>query len=160
MAEKKLFRQKSIDSISSPEQLNDYIVVTNPGVWMLILSVIMMLLGMLIWGMIGKLDTRIKVPAIVHDNVAVLYVQADDIMKITINDEVNIENSKGWVDYYGSEGVKAGSVLGDLALTEVGYDEEEIVYEAEAEINAPDGIFIAEVVVDRVSPMSFLTNNE
>ena len=32
--ENKLFRQKSIDRVSSPEQLQDYMRVTNPGVWM------------------------------------------------------------------------------------------------------------------------------
>lgn len=33
--ENKLFRQKSIDRVSSPEQLQDYMRVTNPGVWMI-----------------------------------------------------------------------------------------------------------------------------
>ena len=32
--ENKLFRQKSIDRVLSPEQLQDYMRVTNPGVWM------------------------------------------------------------------------------------------------------------------------------
>lgn len=31
-----LFRQSSIDRVFSPEQLNDYIRVTNPGVWMVL----------------------------------------------------------------------------------------------------------------------------
>lgn len=29
----KIFRKKSVERMSSPEQLNDYIKVTNPGVW-------------------------------------------------------------------------------------------------------------------------------
>ena len=28
-----LFREKSLEKVSSPEQLNDYIRVSNPGVW-------------------------------------------------------------------------------------------------------------------------------
>ena len=34
--ENKLFREKSIERISSPEQLNDYLHVTNPGIWILL----------------------------------------------------------------------------------------------------------------------------
>ena len=28
-----LFRQKTLDRISSPEQLTDYLRITNPGIW-------------------------------------------------------------------------------------------------------------------------------
>ena len=31
-----IFRKKSLDRISSPEQLNDYIRVANPGIWMIL----------------------------------------------------------------------------------------------------------------------------
>lgn len=32
----KIFRKKSVEKMSSPEQLNDYVKVTNPGVWMVL----------------------------------------------------------------------------------------------------------------------------
>ena len=31
-----IFRKKSLDRISSPEQLNDYIRMANPGIWMIL----------------------------------------------------------------------------------------------------------------------------
>ena len=43
--ENKLFREKSIKRISSPEQLNDYLHVTNPGIWALLICVIVLLAG-------------------------------------------------------------------------------------------------------------------
>ena len=49
-----LFRKKSIDRVSSPEQLNDYIRVTTPSVWLVLLAVILLLIGMLIWSIFGK----------------------------------------------------------------------------------------------------------
>lgn len=33
---KPLFRQKSLDKITSPEQMGDYIRVSNPSVWMIL----------------------------------------------------------------------------------------------------------------------------
>ena len=40
-----IFRKKSLDRISSPEQLNDYIRVANPGIWMILAAVIILLAG-------------------------------------------------------------------------------------------------------------------
>ena len=31
----KLFREKNLERLESPEQLNDYLRVTSPGVWMI-----------------------------------------------------------------------------------------------------------------------------
>ena len=44
-----LFRKSSIDRVSSPEQLNDYIKVTNPGVWLVLAAVIVLLMGACVW---------------------------------------------------------------------------------------------------------------
>ena len=38
-----LFRKSSIDRISSPEQLNDYIRVTNPSIWVILAAIIILL---------------------------------------------------------------------------------------------------------------------
>jgi hypothetical protein len=51
-----LFRQKSIERVSSPEQLNDYIRVTTPGVWLVLLALVILLLGMLAWSIFGTVE--------------------------------------------------------------------------------------------------------
>lgn len=42
--ENQIFRRKSMDKISSPEQLNDYVRVSNPGIWMILFAVIILLI--------------------------------------------------------------------------------------------------------------------
>ena len=42
--ENQIFRKKSMDKISSPEQLNDYVRVSNPGIWMILFAVIILLI--------------------------------------------------------------------------------------------------------------------
>ena len=32
----KLFREKNLERLESPEKLNDYLRVTSPGVWMIL----------------------------------------------------------------------------------------------------------------------------
>ena len=51
-----IFRQKSIDRVSSPEQLNDYIRVTTPTVWLVLLALVILLLGMLTWSVFGTVQ--------------------------------------------------------------------------------------------------------
>ena len=51
-----IFRQKSIDRVSSPEQLNDYIRVTTPTVWLVLLALVILLLGMLAWSVFGTVE--------------------------------------------------------------------------------------------------------
>ena len=53
--ESNIFRKKSMDRVSSPEQLNDYIKVSNPTVWMILIAIIMFMLGVCAWGYFGRL---------------------------------------------------------------------------------------------------------
>ena len=47
-----------MDKVSSPEQLNDYIRVTTPSVWLVLIAVILLLLGMLAWSVFGTVEAR------------------------------------------------------------------------------------------------------
>ena len=43
-----LFRKESMDRIQSPEQLNDYLRVTNPAMWVVLAAVIILLVGVVL----------------------------------------------------------------------------------------------------------------
>ncbi len=49
-----LYREKSLERINSPEQLNDYIRVTTPSVWLVLIAVIVLLIGILAWCIFGE----------------------------------------------------------------------------------------------------------
>ena len=55
--ENPIFRKKSLDRISSPEALDDYLHVTTPSVWLVLVAIIMLLVGMLIWSHIATIDS-------------------------------------------------------------------------------------------------------
>jgi len=57
MEQSSIFRQKSLDRISSPEQLNDYLRVTNPTVWVVLAAVILLLVGVIVWGSAATLES-------------------------------------------------------------------------------------------------------
>ena len=39
-----IFREKSITRVSSPEQLNDYIRVTTPSVWIVLIALVLLMI--------------------------------------------------------------------------------------------------------------------
>ena len=53
-----IFREKSLDRVSSPEKLNDYIRVTTPSVWLVLAAVIILLAGMFAWSIFGTVDAH------------------------------------------------------------------------------------------------------
>ena len=58
MAEKSIFRDKSLDQISTPEQLDDYIKVTKPSVWVVLIASILLIVGVLVWAVFGKIEVN------------------------------------------------------------------------------------------------------
>ena len=56
--EKSIFREKSIERVSSPEELNDYIRVTTPSVWLVLAATVILLLGMLAWSIFGTVEVH------------------------------------------------------------------------------------------------------
>jgi len=53
-----IFRQKSIDKVSSPEKLDDYIRVTKPSVWITLAAIGILLVGTIVWGIFGELTVH------------------------------------------------------------------------------------------------------
>lgn len=53
-----IFREKSIERVSSPEALNDYIRVTTPSVWIVLAATVLLLLGMLAWSIFGTVEVH------------------------------------------------------------------------------------------------------
>ena len=57
--ENNIFRKKSLERISSPEQLNDYIKVSNPSIWIVLLAAIIFFVAVFIWSINGNIISKI-----------------------------------------------------------------------------------------------------
>ncbi len=55
MEGKSIFRKKSLERVTSPEQLNDYIRVTTPSVWIILAATLILIIGTLVWAVFGKI---------------------------------------------------------------------------------------------------------
>ena len=82
MAQASVYRKTSMERIQSPEQLNDYLRVTNPSVWVILAAVVLILAGALIWGSFAHIDSYVTGVAEVRDG----------IMTVTFEDESMAKN--------------------------------------------------------------------
>ena len=53
-----IFREKNLTRVSSPEQLNDYIRVSTPAVWLVLTAIVLLLAGVVLWGILGRLEVH------------------------------------------------------------------------------------------------------
>ncbi len=72
--ESKIFRQSSIDRISSPEELNDYLKVARPSTWVLLAGVLLLLAAFLVFGLYGELPTTITATCLAKGGDIICYV--------------------------------------------------------------------------------------
>lgn len=160
-----LFRQKSIEQVSSPEQLNDYIRVSNPSVWMILTAVIVLLTGVCIWGVFGHLDTTVGCVCISDGGRNVVYIKETDMVSVETRNTSVVEGmcvTVGGQEYeikaIGTEPVSVSEDFSEYAMHIGNLKNGEWVYEATLEAVLPDGIYVAEIVVESVNPMSFVIN--
>lgn len=59
MEKEGLYRKKSLESIQSPEQLNDYLHITEPSVWLVLTAVFLLLAGLLVWSSFSYIDSAV-----------------------------------------------------------------------------------------------------
>lgn len=78
----KLFNKSSMERISSPEKLNDYIQVANPGVWLILGAVILFLAGVLTWGIFGSVSTTYTARGVASGGSIICYVNANEEIRV------------------------------------------------------------------------------
>lgn len=155
--ENQLFRKKSIEKVSSPEQLNDYIRVSNPGVWIALAAVIVLLIGVCVWGIFGKIETTVGSAAVVKDGFMTLYIKEEHLGEITegmivrVREQEYLITSVETIPYTIPEG------FDEYMLHLSGMHVGEWVFSVTAmDTDLADGVYEAEIVIESIAPMSFI----
>jgi hypothetical protein len=139
MAEQ-LFREKSLKYISSPDELNDYLKVAKPSVWVILLSIVILLVGLLIWGSFTYIGSSIDGIAEVEDGMLIMTFYSQEYAA-NVNDEMN---------------VRVGDT--ECPITSVGKDEYGQVFVI-ADTRLENGIYEASVTYKETQVLGLLFGN-
>ena len=129
-----VFRKKTLDRISSPEQLTDYLSVTNPGIWVVLVAVILLLAGGAAWSMVGMLETKAEVKIVVSDHMAQIIPLGSERLEDGM--QLHVSGQEARIAFVQTD--EYGRSVGTV------------------EVNLPDGTYDGTVVIEAVHPISFL----
>lgn len=154
----KIFRKKSIDRVSSPEQLNEYIRVTNPGVWIVLVAVVILLVGVCAWGVLGRLDTKLTTVAVAENSQTIVYVKQTDIGSIKEGMKTIIDGKEYEVVSVPDQPIRVDSSFSEYTLHVGNLQNGEWVYAVTVSGEATDGTYEAAIITESIAPISFIVN--
>ena len=147
-----LFRQQSIDRISSPEQLHDYMRVTSPRLWFVLIAIAVLLVGFIIFSstvnMENAMDVQAEVSRFQLDNgetmlMVDITLPVDKKDQVRIGMPVRLADLTGTIEYIfeTGDGMEISVDLPDSAAASL-----------------KDGTYDAQIVLETTTPISFLLN--
>lgn len=156
-----IFRQKNIDKMSSPEDLNEYVKVTSPSVWIIISAIILILVGALAWAATSKITATVYTAIVSDGEKAICYIDED------LSDSVR----SGQTVYIGYDAYILGERLPEPVEFDINNDSYILhilkednatrvwtyAYKLDGE-KLEEGKYFGTVTVNQIAPISFITN--
>lgn len=156
--ENRLFRKKSLDRISSPEELHDYMRVTSPRLWMILAAIVILLAGFLVFASTATLENTvdIRVTLQTFDN-SEENIAAGKPERITLVSAI-LPQSMAETVKTGMR-VRVGKEEGTVGWIVSSENELNLIFDMDHEtMQLPDGEQDAVLVIESTTPISFLWN--
>lgn len=106
--EKSIFRKSSLERISSPEQLNEYIKVTSPSLFVILLAIFIVLLSLGVWLFKAEIPKYVNIEGIIASDIyepdtqkLYCYVPISTSKRISKNMEVQVSPDFASKEEYG-----------------------------------------------------------
>lgn len=131
-----IYREKSLKRISSPEELDRYVKISNPGTWIVLSIVLVLLVSILLWGFFGNLTTTKTVDVIIENGQSEIIMSQEELEDILPGMKVQYDNKT-----VGS--VSSVDKDGNIVLSNLDFE---------------NGIYQMEIVVEEIRPIYFILN--
>ena len=91
-----IFRKESLDRVESPEQLDAYIKVARPKVWLIMAALLVAVISVIVWSVVGSLPQTMEIKGItVGENVINCYEGVENANTNLIGCKANISLPDG-----------------------------------------------------------------
>lgn len=93
-----IFNQRASERLRSPDDLDKYVRVTNPSVWVVLAACMALLAGILAWGVFGSVSTNVTTMGVVMDGRAVCFLSTEDVARVHAGDAASVGGTQMQVD--------------------------------------------------------------
>ena len=172
---KSLFRKSSLDRISSPEQLNDYIRVSTPSIWLILGAILVMLVALLVWAVWGEIPSETIVSAYSKGGIAICYLPEEQANQLQVDMVVACADAEHTHEEDEDHAHSSGMIT-NIASQPISYEkvseelggDEYLLYALNigewnvpvsmVVFGAPDGVIDVSIVTESIHPIDFLLN--
>ncbi len=153
----KLFREKSLEAVESPEALNDYLRVTSPGVWLVLSAVIILLAGGLIWSILGRIETKGTYAVSVREGEVLCYVPYAEAAKAAGRGRIWVDGREYLMKTDGDPAIVTLSEGTDpYIMAAGGLERGQAAVLMPVLADLPDGVYEGTVVLESLQPIAML----
>ena len=146
--ENRLFRQESIDHVNSPEQIRDYLRVTSPKPWMVLLAVLVLLAGFLAYMSVAEQEITVPV------RVRAQTIEKDGQKQVRATFEIPTAERD---NYRAGMQVRFAGVTGEIRFFVETEETTEVAVQAgNLKTEVADGEYDATVVIESSTPIEEL----
>jgi len=136
--QEQVFRQKSLDRISSPEQLHDYMRVTSPQLWMILVVILSLLVGFVVFAATNKVESAVTVKGTVTGKTCIVQLDVSQRDLLNPGMPVRIAGQESVISsFYQDQNGFTGAI--DLE-----------------KLNVPEGDYDVEIVMESSDPIHLL----
>ena len=157
----KLFRKSSLDKITGPEQLDDYIRVASPSLWVMLGAVVVLLIAVLVWSVTGTLPTTLSLNGVGNGGTVVCYLPPEEAETLSPGMAARAGDAQGTVSQVGelplSRAEVSAALESDYLAENLGLSDWNVPVTL-AVPGVPEGLCPVTVTVDAVRPISFILN--
>lgn len=152
-----IFRKKSLDKISSPEDLDRYIKTTTPSLWLLLISVILFLVGIIVWATLSTVSIESESTCNVSNGVVTCYITENRVESLKKDTYIEINNNKYPITKFNGP-IEAEEYSYTAELHNSGIEKGTWYYEINSNCDLKDGKYDGRVVFEEINPISFVIN--
>ena len=156
MENREIFRKEAVERVASPEQLNDYIHVTSPAIWMALLGIICILIGGIVWAVFGNIYSTVDGAGIVKDHNLVVYIKTSNRELVKEGMDITVNGAKTVVREISAEPERVPDDVSDYVLEAAELGPGEWAYKVEADTDLDDGVYSTTITVESIHPIKLV----
>ena len=87
---REIFTKKASEKLRSPDDLDEYLRVTNPNVWVVLAACITLLAGLFVWGVFGTAETSVTTVGTCVEGEALCFLPSEKVSSVHVGDVANV----------------------------------------------------------------------